>query len=312
MLAIPADDHAQYATTRPALFSGMLVKPFDIFIRQIGEDASHDILISYHDIMSRPYVDTRLALARAALKRVRRMPDMGKLTAYHLPGGWGLPSVSPFCLKLDAFLKMTGIEHESVTIGTPFGGPKGKAPWIVHDGVKIGDSTLIILYLKEKFGVDPDAKLTTAQRGQAVAIERMVEQNLYWAMVNDRWNTPANWALLKSTVLGAIPAPLRMILAPIARRGVRSQLKGHGIGGHTREEIADIGKRDIDALAGILGNQSWYFGDEPTETDVVVFSVLANIYDVDFISPLKPVIARHANLLAFIGRFRERFYPAKT
>ena len=32
---------------------------------------------------------------------------MGKLAAYHLPGAWGLVSVSPFCLKLDAFLRMT-------------------------------------------------------------------------------------------------------------------------------------------------------------------------------------------------------------
>ena len=47
---------------------------------------------------------------------------MGKLVAYHLPGAWGLVSVSPFCLKLDAFLRMTGIDHEAVTATTPFGG----------------------------------------------------------------------------------------------------------------------------------------------------------------------------------------------
>ena len=82
---------------------------------------------------------------------------MSELTAYHLPGRWGLVSVSPFCLKLDAFLRMTGIPHRSVTAATPFAGPKKKAPWIEHEGRKIGDSTLIILYLKERFGVDADA-----------------------------------------------------------------------------------------------------------------------------------------------------------
>jgi hypothetical protein len=35
--------------------------------------------------------------------------SMEKVVAYHLPGAWGLVSVSPFCLKLDAFLRMTGI-----------------------------------------------------------------------------------------------------------------------------------------------------------------------------------------------------------
>ena len=233
---------------------------------------------------------------------------MEKLTAYHLPGAWGLPSVSPFCLKLDAWLRIAGIQHESVTVTTPFGGPKGKAPWIEHDGRKIGDSTFIILYLKERLGVDSEAHLTPVQKGVALAIQRLVDENLYWAMVNDRWNTPENWLKLKSTVLGGIPAPARAIMAPIARRGVLKQLKGHGMGCHSAEEIAAIGKRDIDALAAILGTQDWFFGEQPTETDAVVYGQLANIYWVEFSSPMKAVIGGHANLVAFLERFKGRFY----
>lgn len=234
-----------------------------------------------------------------------------RVTAYHLPGSWGLVSVSPFCLKLDAFLRMTGIPHEAVTATTPFGGPKGKAPWIEHEGRKIGDSTFIILYLKERFAVEPDAHLSPAQRGQALAIQRMVEENLYWAMVNDRWNTPVNWPVLKGSVLGGIPKIPREIMAPLARRRVLKQLKGHGMGCHSAEEIAAIAKCDIDALAAILGDQPWFFGSEPTETDCLVYSLLANIYCVGFASPMKPVIAGHANVVLFIERFAERFYPAR-
>ena len=233
---------------------------------------------------------------------------MGKIIAYHLPGAWGLPSVSPFCLKLDAWLRIAGIEHESITATTPFGGPKGKAPWIEHDGRKIGDSTFIILHLKETLGIDPDAHLTPAQKGVALAIQRLVDENLYWAMVNDRWNTPENWPILKSTVLGGIPAPVRAVMAPIARRGVLKQLKGHGRGCHSAEEIAAIGKRDIDALAALLGDQDWFFGDRSTETDAVVYGQLANIYWVGFNSPMKAVIGGNANLVAFLERFQQRFY----
>ena len=52
MLAIPADDHAHNSRTRLTLLRSKLVEPFDVCVRQIGEDASHDILISYRDIMS--------------------------------------------------------------------------------------------------------------------------------------------------------------------------------------------------------------------------------------------------------------------
>lgn len=203
---------------------------------------------------------------------------------------------------------MTGIEHQSVTVAAPFAGPKKKAPWIEHDGRTIGDSSLIIAYVKQRFGVDPDARLTAAQRGQAVAVQRLVEENLYWAMVHDRWRTLENWRVLKSSVLGGIPAPLRALVAPMARRGVKRQLTGHGMGIHSAAEIAQIAHRDIDALAAILGDQPWFFGEEPTETDAVVFSLLANIAYTGFASPMKEMIAGHANLTAFLERFRAQFY----
>jgi hypothetical protein len=80
---------------------------------------------------------------------------MSELVVHHLSGAWGLPSVSPFCLKLDAFLRMTKIPHKAVTAPTPFAGPKRKAPWIDHEGKSIGDSASSSTIVRA--GVDPDA-----------------------------------------------------------------------------------------------------------------------------------------------------------
>ncbi|WP_379546037.1 glutathione S-transferase family protein [Qipengyuania sp. DSG2-2] len=231
------------------------------------------------------------------------------LKAYHLPGRWGLPSVSPFCLKLDAVLRMAHVEHQSLTASTPFGGPKKKAPWIEHDGRKIGDSSLIIDYLKDRFAVDIDAHLTEEERGLATATGRMVEENLYWAMVYDRWQRPENWPILKQSVLGDIPAPARAIIAPIARRGVAKQLQGHGMGLHSPQEIEAIAQRDITALAAILGNKDWFFGGAPGLADATVYSLLANILHVPFDSPMKDMITQHPALPAFVDRFRAKVYP---
>lgn len=233
---------------------------------------------------------------------------MDQLRVFHLPGAWGLPTVSPFCLRLDAFLRMTGIEHEAVTAETPFPGPKKKAPWIEYRGEKLGDSSFIITFLMEEFGVDPDAHLTEKQRGSSVAIQRLVEENLYWAMVYDRWCRDENWPILKGTVLSGIPAPLRMIIAPVTRRRVKKQLAGHGMGLHSENEIEAIGRRDIDALAAMLGDAPFFFGDTPSMADAAVYSLLINIRDVEFSSPMKAMIAKHANLNAMLDRFKAQFY----
>ncbi len=234
---------------------------------------------------------------------------MSELRVYHLPGAWGLPTVSPFCLKLDAFLRIAGIEHESITAGTPFGGPKKKAPWIEYRGRKLGDSAMIIDFLKGEFGKDPDTHLSPEDSGKAQAIQCLVEEHLYWIMVYDRWCREENWETLKDTVLGTLPAPLKPILPPLARRGVKKQLEGHGMGLHSPAEIEALAAKDIDALAGLLGSQTWFHGDQISNSDACVYSLLANIAFVEFESPMKAMIAGHENLNAWLARFRGEVYP---
>ena len=52
MPAITADNHAPRFAAQLPLLGGQLVEPADVFIGKVSEDARHDILISYHDIMS--------------------------------------------------------------------------------------------------------------------------------------------------------------------------------------------------------------------------------------------------------------------
>lgn len=235
---------------------------------------------------------------------------MSELVAYHLPGAWGLPSVSPFCLKLDAYLRIAGVPHKSVTAATPFGGPKGKAPWIEHEGKKIGDSGFIVDYVRERFGIDTDAHLTKEQRGVSVAARRMIEENLYWTMVYDRWMVDRNWSVFKGVVLGGVPAPMRWVIAPMARRGVRKQLAGHGIGLHSGDEIHAIGKRDVNALADILGDKPFFMGDKPSEIDAVAYGQLANIIVPPIETPVKDEALKRGNLPAFVTRVREKYFAA--
>ena len=233
---------------------------------------------------------------------------MPELVVHHLPGAWGLPSVSPFCLKLDVYLRLAGIPHRGVVDGTPFGAPKGKLPYIEHEGRKIGDSGFIIEYLAERFGRDPDAALTAAERGAALALRRMIEENLYWTLVYDRWMVAENWPVTRAAVLGAIPVPARSVVAPIARRGVRRQLRGHGMGLHAPEEIHAIGRRDIGAISDFLGDKPFLMGEQPTGIDAIAYGILANILLVPVASPVKDEGLRRTNLVAWLERFRERTF----
>ena len=227
---------------------------------------------------------------------------MSEIVVHQLPGAWGLASISPFCLKLEAWLRLADLPFESVVDATPFGGPKRKLPWIEHEGRKIGDSGFIIEYLARRFGRDLDARLSPSERAIAHALRRLVEENLYWVLVHDRWIVEDNWRGFRDVVLGGIPQPLRALLGPIARRGVRKQLVGHGIGLHSDDEIHAIGLRDLAALADFLADKPFLMGTSATSIDASAYGLLANVVNVPIASPVKDDARKRANLMGYVER----------
>ncbi len=233
---------------------------------------------------------------------------MDKVLVHQLRGAWGLESISPFCLKLDLYLRLAGIPYEVVVEGAPFKGPKRKAPWITHDGRVIGDSALIIDYLNRAFDVDLDAGLSREQRAAGRALRAMLEENLYWAVIFERWIDEKNFADFRNIVLSAVPAPVRPLVAKLARRGVRQQFMGHGMGRHSPRDIGDIAGRDIAALADWLGSNEFMMGEKPTEIDAAAFGMLANIWYAPIDGTLKRHLAGHAKLVGYIERLQDRYY----
>jgi glutathione S-transferase len=233
---------------------------------------------------------------------------LSELVVHQLPGGWGLPSISPFCLKLEAYLRIVDIPFRTVIDATPFRGPKRKLPWIEHEGKKVGDSGFIIEYLECQFGCDPNTGLSAEERAIARSMQRLIEENLYWTLIYDRWMVEDNWRSFRNIVLGKVPIPIRQVIAPVARRGVRRQLEGHGIGRHSRDEIHAIGRKDIGAIADFLGDKPFLMGGTATEIDAIAYGFLANIVNVPIASPIKDHASKRTNLVNYVQRFQNRYF----
>jgi glutathione S-transferase len=234
------------------------------------------------------------------------MPD---ILLHHIPGAWRLSSISPFCLKLETYLKMAGHDFQVVLDGNPSAAPKKKLPWIEYKGQKIGDSTLIIDYLTRQTGVDLNAGLSVRQRANARALRCLLEDHLYWVMVYDRWLVDQNWAWFKDVVLGSIPAPIRTVMQPLIRRQVKKQLAAQGIGRHSREEIHQMGIDDINAVADFLNDKAFMLGEEPSQVDASAYGQLANILQAPIETPVKEAGIKQKNLLSYCARMQNRFYP---
>lgn len=234
------------------------------------------------------------------------------IALYQFEPAFGLPNASPFCMKLENYLRMSGLPFKLAPNANIMKAPKGKMPYIEDNGRVIGDSTLIIDYLKKTYGDKLDAKLTAQQRAVALSMQRLMEENLYWAAVYSRWFEPAGWRLTRQAFFGKLPPPLKALVPRLARRGLKRQLHGHGMGRHSSEEIYAIGKADITALADFLGEQPFFMGAEPTSLDATAYAFLANLLWAPVDSPLSRHAASRPNLEAYCQRMKTRYYEPRN
>ena len=231
------------------------------------------------------------------------------ITLYQFPPAFGLPNASPFCMKLELYLRMAGLPCRNRYTLELHKAPKGKLPWIDDDGTEVADSGLIIEYLQQKYGDPLDGELTPRQRASALAIRRLLEEHLYWTVLHARWITEAGWAMTRPAFFGAMPWPLRAIVPLVARRGIRAELHGHGMGRHGVAQIEALGVADVDALAALLGDQAYFLGAKATSIDAVAAAFLANILMVPLETPIKAAAAGHANLVAYCQRMAAQYFP---
>lgn len=230
------------------------------------------------------------------------------ITLHSFGPAFGLPDPSPFCIKAELLLKLSGLPYQRVT-GNLQRAPKRKLPVIVDDGVTIADSSFIRFHLETRHCIDFDKGLDAERRGTLWAVEKMLEEQIYWIVVDERWMDDANFARGPAQFFKAVPAPLRPLVCALIRRSVRRSLHGHGIGRHSQAEKMVLAGRALDAIVGILGERDYLGGDAPAGADAALGAFLIAGLCPLFESRFRELVEARPSLTAYAARTRERFFP---
>lgn len=229
-----------------------------------------------------------------------------------------LPSVSPYCLKVETWLRLAGLKYENVDHKMKFRSKKGQLPFIELNGEEIPDSAIIIKELSQRFDKDIDACLTNDQKSLAHAMISMIENHLLWVVIWWRSKYPDNMIKgyklnIQQAIGSKIPQGILNFFFKFnfGRKGVK-KVKAHGIGVHKPEEILEFGKNDLKVLSDMLADKPFFFGDEPTTLDVVAFANLAQIHFIDKETPYALrdyMVESCANLVGLVNRMKDRCFP---
>jgi glutathione S-transferase len=243
-----------------------------------------------------------------AAQRSTSATKAGTVTLHRFGPFLGAPDSSPFVIKTMVLLKLAGLAYRDVQ-GNPLKAPKKLLPYIEDEGANVADSTFIRRHIERKYGFDFDAALSPEQKAVAWAVERMCEDHLYFAMLEERWLNRATFKKGVGTMFGVLPAPLRPIAKVMLRRANAQRLHGHGLGRHSKSDIATLATHDIDALAALIGDKSYLMGEKPCGSDAFVFGIVTSILTPPLDGALRTAMQKHANLVAYRDRLTRQFFP---
>jgi glutathione S-transferase len=234
---------------------------------------------------------------------------MNEITLYQAPTRpWKSPNMSPFCAKLELYLRITEVPHK-LAAAKFTKTPKGKIPYVdFGDGVAMGDSGFIIEELERRRVAEGkpalDAGMSPRDAATARLLVRALEEGFYFVGVYGRWIPDAPYAIVKQEFKKFVPG----IIVPVIRRGMRKKLHEQGTGRHTEAEVMKIGAADLAACAEILGDKPFLFGEAPRTADCTLFAFLAGSLAFPLDTALKHAIQSHPNLVTYHDRIRERWW----
>jgi len=120
-------------------------------------------------------------------------------------------------MKAEMLLKLAKLPYTRKSGGIRKA-PKGKLPFIDDEGVGVADSTFIRWHIEKKYQIDLDVHLSAEQKAIAWALEKMLEEHLYWALVEARWCNDENFERGAKSYFRTIPWPVRPLIEYAIRK----------------------------------------------------------------------------------------------
>ncbi|MES2802656.1 MAG: glutathione S-transferase family protein [Bdellovibrionota bacterium] len=225
---------------------------------------------------------------------------------HQYPPAWGLSSLSPFCIKVEAFLRHNQLAYEVVVERNPRRGPKGKMPFVVDKGVSIADSSFIISSFIRDYNLEGYNKVSSTQKAAAHAFEKMIEENLYFILMYARWVDPESRRKTVSEFAKLFPPVIGALFLKLIRRNLAQQAYLQGIGRHTANEVYAKAEQDLQALSDYMQEQQYFLGSVWSPIDASLFGFLVTMMRQPVAPQLKELVQKFSNLIAYAEREAKR------
>ncbi|MBY6140065.1 glutathione S-transferase family protein [Leisingera daeponensis] len=226
------------------------------------------------------------------------------LSLYTFPAGFGLFSMSPFCIKSALMLELSGQPWQRSDMLDPAEMPHRKLPVLETPGGQVADSDGVCDWLEAQ-GADFDTGLDAASRAHARAWVRLAEYHLGLHLLQMRWNDDAVWPEVQDQIFQPVPEPMREEISAPVRKEIQVGLDWQGLARFTKAERMHRLEQDLKPIAALASERRFLMGTSITSADLSVAPYLISMLHTSEASAVSKRLRDDKILRAYLSRVFE-------
>ena len=220
-----------------------------------------------------------------------------------------LPSASPFCLKLESWLRLAGLPYTLMEGHELHGSSKRALPRIISEsGRTMEGLRRVMLHVRSEARTDPDSWLSTDERVFSQAVGHLYADWLVPAMVWLGWVQEESWPGLRAICLSQEGDTLPATTDPL-RDHLTLRISELALREDERPKVEELVLREIESLADFLGSKPFFFGDQPSSVDCTLFALMVVSASAPAESPLAQFAQSSYRIGDYVRRMITRLYP---
>ncbi|XP_061185655.1 failed axon connections homolog isoform X2 [Saccostrea echinata] len=245
---------------------------------------------------------TVMVVYKRCKRKIKKSYPRDTVIHHTIPRGPFAPSLTPFALKLETYLRMAKVPYQNEFDSVVNRNSKGKLTWIEYNGEEVADSEFCIKFINKTLNIDLDKDFTDEEKAIAYSFQKVAEEYFYWALFLQRWVYDGEGEVFKY-----IKIP--WIFRKIGKRGAIKQAHAQRIGRHSQEEVQTLIFECLQNFSSFLGKKKFLLGEKPCQADCAVFGILSQCYWHGFGSFTEQEFKKFENLCSYCERMKAEFWP---
>jgi Glutathione S-transferase N-terminal domain len=265
---------------------------------------------------------TEKAIQSVATRPVPQKGDDGTITVWGFDDSRGMAGTngslgdhSPFVDRVEAYLRLKKVMYTKAVTNGLQENPRHKVPVANVYGTMVDDSSRILAVLQDKLKDEVESTLTAKQQAEGTMLRALLFGSLYHVVHHARLGITDGREYCRKGVATLVPFPLVPIVHPHLVREANTKLHGALIGQLPLEEIWDIGRQGLKAIALLLSNRQYILDtNEATVYDTDVYSMVGHFFFEPMLGGMKwvkDIRAQHPALEKYIVGLRDELYDSK-